>query len=121
MPVRVIRPGGLFTKARNCGTPRALAPPRNQRSGACRVQSYLPSAISNVSAVREELLILSVMPPPMLNRQQESPIPPVCENNRSATLLRLGRDHVPNFCMLQQSDAEKFSTVWCSESRRIKS
>src|ERR1035441_10042519 len=121
MPVRVMRPGGLFTKARNCGTPRALAAPRNQRSGACRVQSYFPSAISKVSAVRHGLLILSVMPPPMLNRQQESPIPPVCENSKSPTLLRLGRNHVPNFCMLQQSEAEMFSIVWYSESRRIKS
>src|ERR1035441_2574121 len=75
MPVRVIRPGGLFTTARNCGTPRALAAPRNQRSGACRVQSYSLSAISKVSAVRQGLLILSVMPPPILNRQQERPIP----------------------------------------------
>src|ERR1035441_480235 len=107
MPVRVIRPGGLFTTARNCGTPRALAAPRNQRSGACRAQSYSLSAISKVSAVRQGLLILSVMPPPMLNRQQESPIPPVRENSKSATRLRLGRDHVPNFCMLQQSEAER--------------
>src|ERR1035437_1099374 len=121
MPVRVMRPGGLFTKARNCGTPRAFAPPRNQRSGACRVQSYFPSAISNVSAVRQESLILSVMPPPTLNRQQESPIPPVCEKSKSATRLRLGTDHVPSFCMLQQSEAEKFSMAWYSESRRMES
>src|SRR5512140_3240220 len=114
MPVRVMRAGGLLVKARNCGTPRDLAAPRNHRSGACRVQSYFPSAISKVSAVRQGLLILSVMPPPMLNRQQESPIPPVCENNKSVTLLRLGRDHVPTFCMLQQSEAEKFSIVWYS-------
>src|ERR1017187_10693829 len=121
MPVRVIRPGGLLTKARNCGTPRTFAAPRNHRSGACRVQSYFPSAISKVSAVRQLSLILSVRPPPTLNRQQESPIPPVCEKSKSATRLRLGRDHVPNFCMLQQSEAEKFSMAWYSESRRMES
>src|ERR1039458_1599518 len=121
MPVRVIRPGGLFTNARNCGTPRACAAPRNQRSGACRVQSYLPSATSKVSAVRQGVVILSVMPPPTLNRQHESPIPMLCENSRSANRLRFVSDHVPTFCMLQQSEAEKFSMVWNSASNWIKS
>jgi len=52
MPLRVMRPGGLLTNARNCGTPRALAAARNQLSPACLVQSYLPWATSKVSTVR---------------------------------------------------------------------
>ena len=53
-------------------------------------------------------------PPPILNRQQERPAPLVWENRRSATRSLEAWDQSPSFCMLQQSEAPKFSMIWCS-------
>ena len=41
------------------------------------------------------------------------------QKSRSATCSLAVGDHKPSFCMLQQSEAPKFSIIWCSTSALI--